>query len=75
MVARYDKDWNGPQGSDDMGKDKLTQGKGPFKAPEWRSITPGQKGPAPDLGDDISRKVDKAAQVDDGFSGKLPSGD
>jgi hypothetical protein len=64
--------WNSPQGSSDMEKDPLVQGKGPFKAPEWRQITPGKLGPAPDLGEEIFDRVEPASQVDGGYAGKLP---
>ena len=65
--------WNGEQGSSDMEKDPLVQGKGPFKAPEWRQITPGKLGPAPDLGTEIEDRVDRAQTVhEEGFSARLP---
>ena len=51
-------DWNGPQGNDDMGRDKL------------KKDTSGLGYPRPI---DISRRVDKASGIDEGFSGKLPS--
>jgi hypothetical protein len=66
--------WNGEQGSSDMEKDPLVQGTGPFKAPEWRQIKEGKLGPAPDLGTEIYDRADRASQIDDGYSGKLPKG-
>jgi hypothetical protein len=51
-------DWNGPQGSEDMGKDPLRR----ENKNSWATK-------------DISRIADKAADVDDGFSGKLPKGE
>jgi hypothetical protein len=65
--------WNGKQGSSDMERDPLIQGTGPFKAPKWRQITPGKLGPAPDLGDEIEGRVNKAQTVhEEGFSARLP---
>ena len=55
-----DKFSNGPQGSSDMGRDKLRQdssGLG-FKKPR-----------------DISKVVDEAHKIDSGFSGRLPNPD
>jgi hypothetical protein len=60
MVKKNDSDWNGPQGSADMGKDKLkkdSSGLG-YHAPK-----------------SISRVIDPAADQDSGFSGKLPKGE
>jgi hypothetical protein len=51
-------DWNGPQGNDDMGRDKL------------KKDTSGLGYPRPK---DISKRVDPAADQDSGFSGKLLS--
>jgi hypothetical protein len=53
-------DWNGPQGNDDMGRDKLRKDSSGLGYPKPR---------------DISRRVDPAADIDDGFSGKLPKGE
>ena len=60
MVKRYDKDWNGPQGSDDMGKDPLRKDESGLGYPKPR---------------DISKVVDEAWKIDSGFSGKLPKGE
>jgi hypothetical protein len=56
MVAKNDSDWNGPQSSEDLGREKL------------RRDSSGLGYPKPV---DISKRVD-GAQSDDGFSGKLP---
>jgi hypothetical protein len=57
MVKKNDCDWNGPQSSEEMGREKLRKDSSGLGYPEPKSI--------------LSR-VDKA-QSDDGFSGKLPS--
>jgi hypothetical protein len=58
MFNRNDKDWNGPQSSEDMGRDKLRKDDSAlgFHAPK-----------------SILKKVDPAADQDGGYSGKLPS--
>jgi hypothetical protein len=58
MVARNDADWNGPQGSADMGKDKLKKDES------------GRDYPKPV---DISKKVDPSWKRNDGFSAPLDS--
>jgi hypothetical protein len=50
-------DWNGPQGSNDLGKD------GPLK----RQPDKGYQKPR-----SIADKVDKAWKINDGFASKLP---
>ena len=60
MVKRYDKDWNGPQSSEDMGRDKLRKDESPRAYPRPR---------------DISKIVDEAHKIDSGFSGRLPKGE
>ena len=52
--------WNGPQGSDDMEKDKLRKDDSAL----------GYHRPV-----DIEKRVNEAWKIDDGFSGKLPKGD
>jgi hypothetical protein len=56
IMAKTPK-WNGPQGSDDMEKDPLK------RDTSARDFSKGR---------DVSRKADSAAEVNDGFSGKLP---
>jgi len=50
--------WNGPQSSEDMGREKLRKDDSALGYHKPR---------------DISKVVDKAAGEDQGFSGKLPS--
>jgi hypothetical protein len=57
MVAKNDSSWNGPQGSADMGKDKLRRDSSGLGYPKPTSILD---------------RAEKASQVDDGFAGKLP---
>jgi hypothetical protein len=59
MVKKNDSSWNGPQGSNDLGKDKLVR-------------QPDKGYPKPR---DISKKVDANWKVNDGFSGRLTSED
>jgi hypothetical protein len=58
MKMAKDSDWNGPQGSEDMGREKL------------RKDSSGLGYPKPV---DIEDRVNKAQRIDDGFSGKLPN--
>jgi hypothetical protein len=54
-------DWNHPvQSNPDLGREKLTRDESARKYPQPR---------------DISKKVDKNANQDDGFSGRLTSED
>jgi hypothetical protein len=53
-----DSDWNGPQSSESMGRDKLRKDDSALGFHKPVSIL---------------KKVDPAADQDDGFSGKLPS--
>jgi hypothetical protein len=55
-----DSDWNGPQGSEDMGRDKLRKDDSALGYHKPRSI---------------ADRADKAADIDDGFAGKLPNGE
>lgn len=57
-VNKDDRFWHGPQGSDDLGKDKLRKDESGRKYPEPKSIV---------------SKVERNAGQDDGFSGKLTS--
>jgi hypothetical protein len=53
-------DWNGEQGSSDMGSEFLRKDRSGL----------GYKKPV-----DISKIVDQASKIDDGFAGKLPKND
>jgi hypothetical protein len=52
-------EWNGPQGSNDLGKDKLVRDKSGLGYPEPK---------------DISNRVDPSWKRSDGFAAKLDKG-
>jgi hypothetical protein len=57
MAKNSNSDWNGPQSSEDLGREKL------------RKDTSGLGYPAPKS---IEKRVDEAWNFDSGFCGRLP---
>jgi hypothetical protein len=53
-------DWNGPQGSSDLGRDGIRRDDSGLGYPKPK---------------DISKVVDEAHKIDGGFSGRLPNND